>query len=281
VDRRTIELPAGVVDYRETGPTDGPVVVFVHGFLVDDQLWSDVPERLGERGFHCYAPAWPLGAHRRALREGTDLSPRGVARVILSFLEALGLRDVVLVANDTGGAVSQLLLDEDPSRVGRLVLTNCDAFDTFPPFPFDVLFRAARHPGLGRVLLQTMRSARLRNSKVGFGWLVHRRLTAEETLGWVQPYLEDAGVRRDVAVFARGWTGKELDGAEAWLGRFDKPVLLVWARKDPFFKVALGRRLEQTFPDARLVEVDDAMTFLALDQPALLADEIAEFTARR
>ena len=248
MDRPDIELPAGVVEYRETGPTDGPVVVFVHGFLVDDRLWSDVPERLGARGFHCYAPAWPLGAHRCAMRAGADLSPRGVARVILSFLEALDLRDVVLVANDTGGAVSQLLLDEDPTRIGRLVLTNCDAFDTFPPFPFDLLFRAARRPAVGRALLQSMRSARLRTSRLGFGWLVHRRLSGEETLGWVRPYLDDAGVRRDVATFARGWTGQELEDAESWLARFDKPVLIVWARQDPFFTLALGRRLERTFP---------------------------------
>ena len=63
MERRTLELPAGVVDFRETGPADGPVVGFVHGFLVDDLLWADVPERLGERGFHCFAPTWPLGAH--------------------------------------------------------------------------------------------------------------------------------------------------------------------------------------------------------------------------
>ncbi len=275
----SIELPAGVVDYRETGPADGPVVVLVHGFLVDDRLWGDVPERLAERGFHCFAPTWPLGSHRRAMRDGADLSPRGVARVVLSFLDTLDLHDVVLVASDTGGAVSQLLLDEDPTRVARLVLTNCDAFDTFPPFPFDVLFRAARRPGVGRALLQTMRSSRLRTSRLGFGWLVHRRLTGEETLGWVRPYLEDADVRRDVATFARGWTGKELAGSASWLRAFEKPVLLVWAPKDPFFKLALAQRLEQTFPDARLIEVEDAMTFVALDQPALLADEIASFAS--
>ena len=62
----------------------------------------------------------------------------------------MDLRDVVLVGNDTGGAVCQFLLDEDASRIGRLVLTNCDAFDTFPPFPFNLLFRLGRHPGRRR-----------------------------------------------------------------------------------------------------------------------------------
>jgi pimeloyl-ACP methyl ester carboxylesterase len=272
-----VDLPAGTITYLEVGPADGPVVVFVHGVLVDHTLWVDVAGRLAERGFRCLAPTWPLGSHRHALRSGADLSPRGVARLVASFLEALDLRDVVLVGNDTGGAVCQLLLEEDSSRVGRLVLTNCDAFDTFPPFPFDLLFRLARHETAARAVLQLVRVGRVRTSPLGFGLLAHRRLTAAETRPWVTPYLTDAGVRRDVAVFARAWTGRELSESADWLGRFDRPVLLVWGRRDRGFTLSLARRLAATFPDARLVEVDDASTFVALDQPARLADEIAAF----
>jgi pimeloyl-ACP methyl ester carboxylesterase len=54
-------------------------------------------------------------------------------------------------------------------------------------------------------------------------------------------------------------------------------VLLCWAPADRFFKISLGRRLAQTFPDSRLVEVPDARTFVALDQPDRLAEEIAAF----
>jgi pimeloyl-ACP methyl ester carboxylesterase len=273
----TVELAAGSISYRETGPADGSAVVFVHGFLVDHTLWADVPERLAERGFRCLVPTWPLGAHRTPMRPHADLSPRGVARVVASFLEALDLRDVVLVGNDTGGAVCQLLLDEDATRVGRLVLTNCDAFDTFPPFPFDVLFRLARKANLGRGLLQLTRIGWVRTSPLGFGLLTHRPLTADETRPWVTPYLADADVRRDVATFAKAWTGRELSGAAEWLAGFDRPVLVVWGRRDRLFKLSLARRLVATFPDARLVEVDDATTFVSLDQAARLADEIAGF----
>ena len=90
MDRHQIELPAGTIHYRESGPADGRPVVFVHGFLVDDTLWSDVPERLAEAGFHTFAPTWPLGSHTTAMGADADLSPRGVARVVASFLEAPG-----------------------------------------------------------------------------------------------------------------------------------------------------------------------------------------------
>jgi pimeloyl-ACP methyl ester carboxylesterase len=269
-----IDLPAGTIHYRAFGAEGGRPVVFVHGFLVDTDLWSDVPQRLAAAGYRTFAPTWPLGSHTTAMRQGADLSPRGIARVVLSFLEALDLTDVVLVGSDTGGAVSQLLLDEDPSRVGRLVLTNCDAFETFPPFPFDVLFRLARHERPARLVLQSMRSRRLRHSPLAYGWLVRRDLTAAQSRSWVTPYLTDPGVRRDVAGFARGWTGEELKYSARWLGRFDKPVLLCWAPSDPFFKVRLARQLVGTFPDATLVEFPGARTFVSLDQPGRLADEV-------
>jgi len=276
-DRQSIDLDAGTIHYRESGPLDGRPVVFVHGFLVDDGLWGDVPERLATEGFHTFAATWPLGAHATPMDAGVELSPRRVARMVLDFLERLDLRDVVLVGNDTGGAICQLLLDEDSSRIGRLVLTNCDAFETFPPFPFNLLFRLMRHPGISRVVMAGMRPAGLRNGALGFGPLVKRKLGAEETAGWVRPYLDDAGVRRDTAAFLRGWRPGDLAEVSTRLDRFERPVLVAWAPEDRFFRVSLAHRLVAVFPDARLVEIPDARTFVALDQPEVVASHIARF----
>jgi pimeloyl-ACP methyl ester carboxylesterase len=159
------------------------------------------------------------------------------------------------------------------------VLTNCDAFDTFPPFPFNLLFRLCRHPRAAHAVLQATRWAALRNSKLGFGWLVRRRLTATETRSWVMPYLTDAGVRTDVARFARAWRAADLADVATRLSAFDKPVLLCWAPADRFFTIALARRLQAAFRNARLVEIDGARTFVAMDQPDLLAREIGAFAA--
>lgn len=272
-----IDLPAGTVHYRAAGPVDGTPVVFVHGFMVDADLWADVPERLAAAGHRTFAPTWPIGSHTTSMSGDADLSPRGLAKVVVAFLDALGLDEVVLVGSDTGGAVSQLVLDEAPDRVARLVLTDCDAFEVFPPFPFDVLFRLVRHERLARVVLQSMRVRALRHSPVAFGWLVRRRLAPEESRAWVTPYLTDAGVRRDVTAFARGWTGDELVESARWLSRFEKPVLLCWAPEDPFFRIGLARRLAETFPAATLREFPGARTFVSLDQPERLAEEILDW----
>ena len=122
-------------------------------------------------------PTWPLGAHREPMRPGTDMTPRGVAATIAAFLDALELEDVVLVGNDTGGALCQVVAVDHPERLGALVLTNCDMYENFPPSPFTALLKAARLPGGLKATLQPMRTAAARRSPLGFGM---RRL-ADET----------------------------------------------------------------------------------------------------
>ncbi|MEI2732145.1 MAG: alpha/beta hydrolase [Dermatophilaceae bacterium] len=272
-----LELSAGPIDYRIVGPADGAPVLFVHGFLVDGRLWSDVPDRLAEHGFRCLVPTWPLGAHTAPMRADADLSPAGVARIVVEFLDAFELTDATLVGNDTGGAICQLAVNERAERIGGLVLTNCDAFEVFPPFPFNLLFRLGRHPRLARLALGAVRWQSVRHSPLGYGLLTRRPMPAELTLGWVEPYLTSAEIRRDVAAFARGWSPRGLVEASARMAEFDRPALLAWGPEDRLFRIDLGRRLARTLPRAHLVEIRDALTFVPQDQPARLAEVIAQF----
>jgi pimeloyl-ACP methyl ester carboxylesterase len=275
----TIELPHGTVRYRVAGPEDsvsGPVV-FVHGFLVNGSLWTKTADALANAGIRSYAPDWPLGSHTIALGEQADQSPRGVALQISAFMQALELDDVTLVGNDTGGAICQFLLDSEPSRVGRVMLTNCDAFTNFPPAPFGQLFKAFRSPTTIRGLLAPMRATAVRHSPAGFGLLVRKPLDAEQTRAWVEPCLADGAIRRDVSRFARQVDPRDLDVASNRLRSFDGPALLVWGTGDRFFKLEFARRLRDAFADARLVEIEDGRTFVPLDEPERLAEEIAGF----
>ena len=144
----TIDLPHGTVQYRLAGPPDAapPPVVFVHGFLVSATLWSATADALAAAGVRSYAPDLPLGSHTIPLGGAADQSPRGIARQVIAFMQALELEDVTLVGNDTGGAICQFLLDADDSLIGRVVLTNCDTFTSFPPAPFGPLIKACRSP---------------------------------------------------------------------------------------------------------------------------------------
>jgi pimeloyl-ACP methyl ester carboxylesterase len=279
----TIELAQGRLHYRVAGPADSrrPPLVFLHGLLVNGELWTGVADALAADGIRSYAPDLPLGAHPVALDPAADLSPRGVARLVLAFLAELDLTDVTLVGNDTGGALCQFLIDTDPSRIGRLVLTNCDAFDKFPPPPFGLLVKAGSRPGRLHAMMSAMRPTWARHSILGFGPLVRRPLDPALTRRWITPALTDAGVRRDGARFMRGMRGADLLDVSTRLDRFSRPVLLVWGSSDRFFRIESARRLRDLFPAARLVEVEGGRTFLPLDEPGRVAAEIqAGFDAR-
>jgi pimeloyl-ACP methyl ester carboxylesterase len=271
---RHVELPAGRIRYRDTG--EGPPIVFLHGLLVDGALWRKVTPRL-EGSFRCLVPDLPLGSHTEPMKSGADLSPRGVARLVGDFLEALDLDDVTLVANDTGGAIAQIFVADRPPRVGRLVLTPSDAFDNFLPPMFRPLQWVARIPGGLTPGLNLLRARRLRRLPLAFGWLSRRPVPDDVSDAWLRPFLTNAGIRRDLARFLRAIDKDEtLDAAER-LRRFDRPVLLVWTPEDRFFPFEHARRLAELLPDARLEEVIDSYTFIPEDQPERLAELVAEF----
>jgi pimeloyl-ACP methyl ester carboxylesterase len=279
---RRIDLPIGPVDVRFFGPdrADAPTAVFVHGFLVNGTLWDAVAERLAAVGVRSVVPDWPLGSHRTPLRVA-DLSPGTVADAVLDLLEALDLHAVVLVGNDTGGAICQLALRGDHRRVGGLVLTNGDAFEVFPPAFFVPLFTVARHRPTLWAMLQATRPAVLRHSALAYGQLLRRPRSGELTLGWVRPALDDPEIRRDLAAFARGLDRRALRGSAGWLARFAKPVRLVWGSRDRHFRVELARRLAETFPDAALTELDDASTFVPVDRPDAVAAAVRDLLVQQ
>jgi len=278
----TIDLPIGTLDYRVFGPraADAPVAVFVHGFLVNGTLWDPVAEKLAADGVRCILPDWPLGAHRRPVKPDADLSPTAVAGAITDLLDALDLQDVVLVGNDTGGGLCQLALRGDTHRVRGLVLTNCDAFEQFPPKYFVPLFTLARSRFAVWTLAQQTRLRAVRHSPLGFGPLLNRPRSAGLTRGWIQPLLDSAAIRHDVSRFARNMRRTELTGAAIWLSQFEGPVHLVWGTRDKHFTIGLGRRLAAAFRQARLEEVADATTFVSIDRPDTVASAVSDVLAK-
>lgn len=273
-----IELSAGTLAYRDTGG-DGPVLVLLHGLMMDASLWDGTIAELAA-DHRCVAPTLPLGAHRHGMRADADLSLPGVARLVAEFLERLDLRDVVLVGNDTGGALVQLMMGDGAARVTGVVLVSCDAFDNFPPgLTGRTLVLSGRlPPRLFGVFMQQMRLRPLRRLPVAFGWLTLRGDAA--TARWIKPVLEQPEIRRDAVRMLRAAaadTGLLLAAAERLPG-FDRPALVVWASGDRVMPPEHGRRLAALLPRGGLVEIDDSYTLVPLDRPTELARAIVEFT---
>lgn len=271
-ERKEIELPAGRIRYREAG--EGKAVVFVHGFLVDGRLWDGVVDRLSDR-CRCIAPDWPIAAHQVAMNPDADLSPTGIAALIAGFLEALQLDDVTIVGNDSGGAISQVLVTRRPARIGRLVLTNCDTHDNFPPGIFKAMPPLAKLPGGMTLLSAPFRIGAL--ARTAFKPFARTPIPPDLVASWMRPSLSDPGVKRDATKVTAGMDKRYTLEAAERLSESELPLLLTWAPGDKFFPISYAERLQKTTPNARLVRIPDASTFVPLDQPALLADEIATF----
>jgi pimeloyl-ACP methyl ester carboxylesterase len=273
----TVDLPQGKITYRAAGPaaSSRPPVVLVHGLLVDDRLWEPVANRLAGEGIRSYTPVLPLGSHQQPMNADADLSPRGIAQLALDFIRALDLSDVTIAGNDTGGAICQLMLGADTSRIGAAVLTNCDAFDIFPPRSLAPLLLALRHPGIVAGLAPILRSRAVRHGPLAYGPLAEGKLDPAVTLDWVKP-LANQAIRRDLAKFAREVHPAVLLDAASRFGQFTGPVRVVWGEADSMFRLTLGRQLSEAFPHATLATMPGGRTFLPLDH----ADEVAgEITA--
>lgn len=271
-----VEISAGTIEYEDTGGT-GPVVVFVHGLLMDGAQWRHVVVNLRD-DFRCVLPTLPMGAHRRPMRPDADLSLRGLGRLLTEFMDRLDLMDVTLCFNDWCGA-QVMIADRGVERVARLVLVSCEAFENYPPgLPGRLAAIAAKVPGALLLMRRTMAWRWVRELPMSFGHMTKRGIPDDIMRAWMRP-LSQRAIRRDYCKYA-GDTGRgkrDLLAATAALSTFDRPVLVVWASEDRIMPRAHGGRLVAAFPNSRFIEIADSYTLIPIDQPALLADHIREF----
>jgi pimeloyl-ACP methyl ester carboxylesterase len=273
----TVDISAGTIHYEATGPEHGRPVVFVHGYMMGRELWRPVSERLASLGLRCIAPTWPLGAHPQPLRPGADRTITGVAGMVAEVLAALDLEDVVLVGNDTGGVVTQLVAVHHPERLGALVLTSCDAFEHFPPPVLKPVILAAKAKATFKAVAQAMRVPAVR--KRAFDGLAYSNIDALTEV-WVRPGISDPAIAEDLRQFTLSLRTEVTTGVAARLPEFDKPTLIAWSADDTFFEVADGERLAATIPNARLEVIAGARTFSMLDRPDRLAELLCGIAVR-
>jgi pimeloyl-ACP methyl ester carboxylesterase len=271
---RTIDLGGGRrIRAHATG--DGPPMVFVHGVLVNANLWRKVVPRL--EGFTRITLDLPLGSHLEPMPKDADLRPPALADLIADAIEALDLSGATVVANDTGGGLTQIMAARRPERIGAIVLTSCDAFDNFPPRFFRIVLAPARVPGAIPIAFGGLRLRRLRRLPIAYGWLTNEPIDPQAEDSYVLPVLTRSEVRRDLRRVLGGLDPAETLDAAAKLTRWDKPALIAWSERDRFFPPAHGERLAKVIPGAKFELIEGARTFSPEDRPERLATAIAAF----
>lgn len=271
-----VDTTAGPIEVAEHG-AGGPTFFLVGGLAMNASVWRKVIAAAPD--LHYVTMTQPLGSHRRPMKPGADLSLHGLARIQGEVLAEFGLRDVVLVGNDSGAYFSTAVAQQE--RLAGLVVTSCEAMDHFPPgLPGRSLAAAARVPGALDLVLQTLRPAALRGTPTAYGWMAKHGIPTEVTGEWIQPMLRDPLVCRDLRCYLLQATRAEMIAATLGLREFRKPACVVWTPEDKVMDPSHGRRLAELLPDAEYHEVPDSYTLIPEDQPERLAAILADFAGR-
>lgn len=276
-ESRTVTLRKGEIHYRERG--HGPALLLVHGLWVNGDLWRKVVPALAD-SYRCVVPDWPFGAHARALAADADLTPGGIADLIAAFIDALGLDDVTVIANDTGIAFTQVFVARHPDKLRRLVLTPGDVGWNFLPVGIKWMRPVSAIPGAIAPL------ARFWNTRLG-RWAIMLPLARQRPPGeildsWFMPATRDRGLRRDLAKLLRAASPRATLSATRQLDRFNGPSLIAWTATDNVvFPLRHARLLQRVLPGARLELIPASRVFIPEDQPEQLADAIRRFVPAR
>lgn len=273
-----VELSAGPIDYGDSGG-EGRPIVFVGGLPHDERLWDGVVAELQPQ-FRCLTPVLPLGAQRKPLRPDADLSLPGLSLMVSEFLERLDLEDAVVCFNDWGGAQT-MVSHGGVERVGALVLVSCETAGNYPPgLAGRIAALSGWLPGGFAVMRMALLSPWLRRLPFTYGRMSKRGVPDELMRRWTEP-LKRPEIRRDLRRYVRDARRgrREIQAATPALRTFERPVLVVWDEEGTMMPNREGRRLADSFPNSKYVELPDCYTLIPLDQPQALAREIRQFAS--
>lgn len=277
IDTERLNTRLGPVAWRSSG--QGPPLVFFAGAVANGDLWRDVVAALEDR-YRCITVDLPLGAHSWPLSAGADRAATSLARLLLDCLELLDVEDATVIANNTAGGLLLLsLATEHPAlhRIGRLVLTNCESYDKFPP---DQLKRASALSRMLPRLARTLIRLQLRISPVRrklVSGVAANGLDQQRSESFFGPARRDPRVADDLVAAMAGFRPQLLINAAQEIPSFDRLVLLVWGDACDFFPITDAQRLAADFPHATLVAVPGAKTWVPVDNPAAVSEAIDKF----
>ncbi|MFD7865671.1 alpha/beta fold hydrolase [Streptomyces sp. NPDC059783] len=271
IEARPVETAGGRIDVREAG--EGVNVLFVHGLMVNGQVWDPLVRGLRGR-CRMVMPDMPLGGHRTPLAPDADCSLEAHAGRVREI--ARGLKGpVVLVGNDTGGAIAQIAVAREPELFARLVLLPSDAFGNCPPRPLLPMRALLAVPGAMRAVAPLLRLGPVQRAVMAL--VARSRVPVDRIDAMVGELPRDRGVQRDFVKLVRGLRPAVTRAVAGELGRFERPVLIVWSRKDPLFPFGHAERLAACFPDSSVVVAERSRAFVSLDEPDWLVERLAEF----
>jgi pimeloyl-ACP methyl ester carboxylesterase len=275
--RQTVETRSGPISYVDVGA--GPISLFVHGVGMNGYLWRDVIAGLQDER-RCMALDLPLHGHSPA-RPDQDFSLPGLAAVLEDFCDALDLRDIDLVGNDTGGAVCQVFAARGSHRVRSMVLTNCDTHDNLPPEEFRPTVDLAARGELAPTAVQLADTPELARDVVfASTYEDPQRLSDDEVGAFLLPVVGTIERARQFERLLISLRAEDLLAVEPALHRLSVPTLIVWGTADTFFELSWAYWLRDNIAGATgVVEIPGARLFFPDERAADLLPHLRQHWA--
>jgi pimeloyl-ACP methyl ester carboxylesterase len=264
--RRVVQTRSGEISYIDIGT--GPVALFVHGIATSAYLWRNVIEALSSR-HRCVALDLPLHG-QTPVTAGQDLSLAAMTSVVEDFCDALGLTDINLVANDTGGAIAQIFAARNPRRLATLTLTNCDTSENLPPEAFKPVVELALAGTLAPTAVALMNDlGAARDVSFGTAYEHPEKLDLDVVRAYLEPCVGTLERARDFERLLASLDPADLKAVEPQLRALTVPTLVVWGTDDVNFDVSWAYWLRDTIPGVtRVVTLDGARLFFPEERAA-------------
>jgi cis-3-alkyl-4-acyloxetan-2-one decarboxylase len=261
--------------YVDEGPPDAPTLLFVHGNPTWSYMWRTQIAELSKQGRRCVAfdhmgfgrSDKPPHLSRYSLQAHIEHARR--------LVDELDLTDVTLVAHDWGGPIGLGAMLDHTDRLSAAVLSNTWAWELpsfVPPF-----IREFRTEGLGEILVL---GGNLFVESIP-GGMANRETDPVMMDAYRAPF-PDYWSRVGMLAFQRDIPFTERDKSAALMGsiherveQLDIPVTLVWGMRDPVFQPVFMDQWRELFPDARVVEVEDAAHFVPEDRPDAITEALS------
>ena len=273
-ERRFLQNAFGRIAYIDRGA--GPAVLFLHGFPLSSFQWRGAIERLAI-DHRCLAPDL-MGLGYTEVRPGQSVAPAAQAEMIDAFLEQLSVQNVDVVANDSGGAVAQLLVTKYPQRVRTLLLTNCDVETDSPPpalLPIIEMARTGLYPDL--YLQPWLEHKDVARSATGLGGMcysdpVHPTDAALEQ--YLRPLVSSSERKALVNRYTLALAPNPLAGIESSLRKCAVPTRVVWGSADNIFSSRSPDYLAGILPRFRgICRLSRAKLFFPEEYPDTIVGE--------
>jgi pimeloyl-ACP methyl ester carboxylesterase len=280
--RHFAEVKSGRIAYIEQG--QGPAALFVHGVPLNGYHWRRVIDRV-RHARRCIAIDL-MGLGYTEIEASQDVSFTAQAHMIAEVMDALGLKTIDLVGNDSGGAIAQIFAANYPDRLSSLTITNADVHDGWPPPQVLPIIEHARKGTLAPIFAALAADPALARARYARGESVPlfrsyadpAVLTDDVIRNYLEPLLSSP---QRIKAFERYWLGfdnRHTVAIHAALKTLQVPTLIVWGLKDFFFDRKWAYWLKDTIPGAkRVVAVEDARLFFPEDRPDALAAPLLEF----